>query len=392
MILAQSEMVVEKFLIRGERVYIFLKPMINHDQLGNFLLTTKMIQTNNPSDLTAERLGPKLDINLDKFKNISCLCATIKKEAEPVESFFLYKMCNNTLFKVPFIGEARKKLYFYNEQMVNDSQVMWDEGRFIDLETRAYAFYQLSKYFSTPRYVPVFASVAFSYQAIDMISIEKANSAYNLLINNYKYINELSLGKNVRENRHHLDFSMLCAKWHLELYLNKHEELITTLRHIFKKSLFFDTTSMKRISAVNVIKSLMFYGYILYYLNLKKHSVTVLKSCLTIYKSSINNFSTNSDIVHFKESEISQRDTAIALAFYAYINSDKTELHDSLKFHFWVSGIGELLSKYETYFLRSRDGLTNMLNQLHIFRDKLQSQNIDPCILSTISADFDFLF
>lgn len=103
--------------------------------------------------------------------------------------------------------------------------------RFGDEALQYFMARQLSQSFSGKRAYRVGAAVVMTYKALEINDPVLQDEALRHIKMQLLRVDECEITNHPRTNREHLEISLLCAKWHLELALRRHDEFFATLEH-----------------------------------------------------------------------------------------------------------------------------------------------------------------
>ncbi len=103
--------------------------------------------------------------------------------------------------------------------------------RFGDEALQYFMARQLSQSFTGKRAYRVGAAVVMTYKALEINDPVLQEEALQHVKMQLLHVGDCEITNHPRTNREHLEISLLCAKWHLELALRRFDEFFATLEH-----------------------------------------------------------------------------------------------------------------------------------------------------------------
>ncbi len=120
---------------------------------------------------------------------------------------------------------------FPRDNKAYDAMFVRKVNRFGDEALQYFMARQLSQSFTGKRAYRVGAAVVMTYKAIEINDPVLQEEALRHVKMQLLHVGDCEITNHPRTNREHLEVSLLCAKWHLELSLRHYDEFFSTLEH-----------------------------------------------------------------------------------------------------------------------------------------------------------------
>lgn len=164
------------------------------------------------------------------------------------------------------------------------------------------------------------ASVIMAYKAVDLGNAELMKLARVAVNYNLQRVEQCGSHQSPRKDREHLLFSLLCARWHIDLFLAGAEELTDTLEKVYRWS---GDLRNYFTPAYPINTSLLVYVLFLVSRSENKKARAVIAHMHKVYKKAVAR-SDVSRLAHFKELTKSNKCVAMAEETYRAFDADKS--------------------------------------------------------------------
>ncbi|APE43433.1 hypothetical protein BOO69_08385 [Sulfitobacter alexandrii] len=167
---------------------------------------------------------------------------------------------------------------------------------------------QLSESFTGMRAYRVGAAVVMTYKSIELNDTDLQKEALDHVKMQLSHVGECEITNHPRTNREHLEVSLLCAQWHLELSLRRYDEFFSTLERC--RSVAEGITNFFT-PAYNLSMALLIYCALLARRGDVEKASEVADEGMRIFKSAVA--SATQQLTLFQELRISHRNVHLML-------------------------------------------------------------------------------
>lgn len=197
--------------------------------------------------------------------------------------------------------------------------------RFGDAALQYFVARQLSESFAGLRAYRAGAAVIMTYKAIEIGDPALQDEALQHVQMQMSHLDECEITNHPRTNREHLQVSLFCAQWHLELSLGRYRDFLATLERC--RSIISEITNFFT-PAYNLSMTLLIYCAVLARRGDIEQAVAVSDQGMHIFKSAVA--SATNQLTFFEELRIAHRNVHLMLC------TTKPDKQTEVEFKKWI--------------------------------------------------------
>jgi hypothetical protein len=330
---------LKHYFVRGDVLYFSFSEKIDVEEI--IIGETKLLQT-------------KRDVN-----GVPCYAVTISKLNIPLDFRQLKIQLKNSQPVKVELSENLPQIYFIDDDDYDRSGFTWGQ-RHSDPETNFFICGQVIKYSRVSTHVKFSLAVMQGYRSLelmrdDLIELTEENILYLL-----GGISELNKSPSVREDRHHLFFSINYVLQLLYIYQNKEDELVTLWQSldVYLEEIYNEP--ILKSSIINIINPFIIMSLYLFRAGRSEGKDTIIETSLSFFKKAVVLFDPPFDPVHFKELNMPQVSMSYLLPLKA-MNLGVDDINTSIKKHLDVTNLESYIKKTFLKSIRTKGAVNEVL-------------------------------